>query len=516
MSLNERRWKLKVEITRNDIGSPSIDITDRVIDCNISFDYERRNGSATLTIDNYDYSLSPINRESSQNMVDGIYNPLFDSNHTIKIWEGIMVAGGAYEYVQRFTGVLGDEIDAETFPGTLTLTARDKSKLLQDTYIFQSKSYGSSGKLLGMTLGNVVQDMITEFLPSAGITVSVASGSGQVAVGTPSQPYTAKDTNLWDACQTLVDAFNHELMFFEDGTLLLRKTEKDLHTVTPVATFSENDLVSNSFGMSDADVRNHIMLRVQGLDPIEVKNEDSIARYGRRYMEIRRAMANIITTKEQAHDFVNGLLKEMSWLAPTSDLELPLFPTIQIGDIITVSNTKLGIDPTFDIFRVVGIQESFSATKKRTTMNLKGYVRLDIADTIAPKAPTGLSHAVYTRDIKNYPNSGWFGSTKVTSFPKLLWTPVTQDVNNNPLPPDFGGYTLYRTNTTYDDPNAKWYPIASIKSYIEPLSLSVNYFYDYTAPVGVNSYKIVALNKFGKKSAESFPHTLIVSPIEFL
>lgn len=496
ISANNRLWKLKVEIKRNDVGAPVIDITDIVKDCNIGFDFERRNGTVSLEIDNSDYSYSPLNKNSAQNQVGGIYNPLFDSNHEIKVYYGLLTSSG-YEYVQRFTGYLGDEIDADTYPATITLTARDKSKLMQDTYIFQSKTYGTASYGIGMVLEAVIQDMITEFLPSAGITVQVPVPTLQT-VGRPDQPYTAKDTNLWDACQLLADAFNHELRFMEDGTLRLRKIERDLHTVTPVKTFGISELVRDSISLSDADVRNHIVLRVQGLDPIERKNDDSIAKYGRRYMEIRRAMANILSTQEMAHQFIDGLIKEMSYVTPVDQTELPLYPMLQIGDIVCINNAKLGTDSLYDIFRVISISESFNATKKRTVLSLQGYVRFDINATPAPKPVTAATYQTITRTIQNYTLSGWTGKEKITSFPMLKWTPPTQDIANGTLTATFGGYTIYRKHSS----ETTYYPIASVKSYIEPLSLPVNYFYDYTAKAGVNQYKIVALNKFGKASTE--------------
>lgn len=509
MSANNRIWKIMVKVKRNDVDAPDIDITDRITDYGLSFDFERRSGTVSLEIDNYDYSLSPLNRDSQQNQVGGVYNPLLDSNHEVKVYVGILTDSG-YEYIQRFTGYLGDEIDADTYPGTISVTARDKSKLMQDTYIFQSKTYGTASYGVGMTLETVIQDMVDQFLPNSGIIVTVPTPTLQT-VGRPDQPYTAKDTNLWDACQLLSDAFNHELRFMEDGTLRLRKVEHDLHTVTPVITFDESMMTKDRISLSDSDVRNHIVLRVQGLDPIERKNEDSIAKYGRRYMEIRRAVANILTTQEQAHEFVDGLIKDMSYVTPVDQLELPLYPIVQIGDIVCVKNTRLGTDPTYEIFRVTRIQESFGATKKRTSLSLQGYIRVDINATPAPKPVTATNYEIVDRVIQNYPNSGWVGSEKKTYFPMIKWQAPTQDVTNANLALEFGGYTIYRKHSS----ESNYYPIASIKSYIAPLNLKVNYFYDYTAKAGISAYKIVALNKFGKTSTEAtlsvnVPQTTII------
>jgi hypothetical protein len=496
-----RIWSLRVKVTRNSAIAIPLDITDRVIDCSINWDWERRSASASLTLDNFDYSLSPLNQSSTTNQVSGLFDPLLDSNHMIEIWEGLLTEDG-YEYVKRFTGVLGDEIDADTYPGIIQLTARDKSKLLQDTFIYQSKTYGLSGGAMPLP-ENVIQDMITTFLPSGGVTLAVDDPTNFV-VGRPDQPYTAKDINLWDAIQQLSDAFNFSVMFDENGSLRLKKVVRDLSTVTPVYSFDETKITKDRVSTSDSDVRNHVMLRVQGLDPIEKKNEDSIAKYGRRYFEIHRSLSYLITSAEQGHELVDNILKDMSYVVPVDKIEMPLFPLIQVGDVVSLTNTKLGQDSTTYRYRVVEIGETFSKDKKRTQLTLNGYNTFAPSDSIAPNPITDLQGSTISRSIQNYPNSGWTGYTKTEYFPRLNWTPPTNDVSGNALSADFGGYSIYRKAAT----DSTFYPIASVKSYIAPLDLVVDYWHDYYAPLGNNQYKIIAFNKYGKVSSESSVLTL--------
>jgi hypothetical protein len=497
LSANNRMWKIKVTVTRNDVGAIPFDISDRVNSCEIDFDWEKRNGTASLEIDNYDFSLSPLNQTSATNLVGGVYNPLLDSNHVIEIWEGLLTTNG-YEYIKKFTGLLGDEIDADSYPGIIRITARDKSKLLQDTYIYQSKTYTPVGAATLPLPEYVIQDLINTFLPSGNITLQVIDPTNFV-VGKPDQPYTAKNTNLWDAIQTISDAFNFAVMFDENGTLQMKKIIRDLSTATPVYTFDESKISKDRVSVSDADVRNHIMLRVQGLDIIERKNDDSISRYGRRYMEIHRSLSYLITTAEQGNQLVDNILKDLSYVTPVDRLEMPLFPLIQPGDIVSLVNTKTGVTTQAYTYRVVGVRDIFSKDKKRTELNIKGYNNINPSTSIAPNAPTNVTGQTLARTISNYPNSGWTGKEKTTYFPLLTWTPPTQDISGNALPNNFGGYTIYRKGPG----DAGFYPIASIASYLAPQSLVVNYFYDYTAVSGNNQYKITAINKYGKVSAES-------------
>jgi hypothetical protein len=506
LNSNNRLWKIKVTVTRNDAGASPVDISDRVVSCNVDFDWNRRNGTARLVLDNYDYAISPLNKESSSNQVAGVYNPILDSNHIIEIYEGLITTVGT-EYIKRFTGVLGDEIDADSYPGIVQVSCRDKSKLLQDTYIYQSKTYTPAGSGTLTLPEYVIQDLITTFLPSGGVTLSVVDPTNFI-VGKPDQPYTAKDVTLWDAIQQISDAFSFCVMFDESGTLKMKKIVRDLGTVTPVYTFDESKVTKDSVSTNDADVRNHLMLRVQGMPIIEKKNDASIAKYGRRYMEVHRTLSYLITTAEQGNQLVDNILKDLSFVTPIDSLEMPLFPLIQVGDIVDVVNPKLGITASDYNYRVISVRDSFSKDKKRTSVEVQGYSTFTPASAPAPSPPTGLTASLLPRTVVNYPNSGWLGYQKTTYFPFLNWTPPVQNISGGALTNDFGGYTLYRKGPG----DAGFYPIASVKSYIEASNLVINYFYDYTAAYGLNEYRITATNKYGQVSATGNTASIVKPP----
>lgn len=508
LSARNRFWKLKATITRNNANAYPVDISDRVIASDIDFDWERRNGSASLDLDNYDYSLSPLNRSSLSNQVAGVFDPILDSNHILEIWEGILTVDG-YEYVKRFTGVLGDEIDSDTYPGTVQITVRDKSKLVQDTYIYQSKTYGVvSGQPLPIA-EKVIQDLLDVFLPNEKIILSVDSPTNFV-VGKPGSPYTAKDVNLWDAIQQISDAFNFSIMFDEDGILRMKNIVRDLSKVTPVHEFNETQLVKDRLSTSDSDVRNHVKLRVQGLDPIEKKNQASIDKYGRRYFEIHRSLANLISTAEQAHALIDNIMQDLNYVVPMDRIEMALFPIIQVGDVVTLVNSRQGVDASTYRYRVSAVRDTFEKDKKRTSATLSGYSVYDPATVPAPKPVTNIGSSRITRAIQNYTNSGWVGLTKSSYYTRLTWTPPAYDVSNNALTAGFGGYTIYRKGVG----DTGFYPVANIKSYIQPLNLVVDYWYDYTAIPGVNEYKIVAVNSVGKVSTEV--HVTATKPADLI
>ena len=69
-----RNFNIIAQLTRNTSGSVAIDISDRVIQYTTSHDFESRAGRLDITLDNYDYTISPQNRYSSINQVFPLNN----------------------------------------------------------------------------------------------------------------------------------------------------------------------------------------------------------------------------------------------------------------------------------------------------------------------------------------------------------------------------------------------------------------------------------------------------------
>lgn len=523
---SNRKFDIMVKVYRNknNWSGPAIDISDRVISYSCNHDFDSRSGRLSLEIDNYDYQLSPLNRTSSYNLVTGVYDPLFDSNHKVELFEGILV-NGAFQYVKKFEGYMGDEISASSEP-TMSISCRDKSKLLQDTYIYQGAKYTQ------MLAEEVIQDLIDQFVPNLGITLQVIDPTLYM-IGTPDSGYVPKDTNLWDAIQLLADTAMQELRFIESGALITRKIVRDFSQGVTDLSLDMSSLISDSMEISDADVRNYIVVKVQGFDPITKTDDESIAKYGTRYMEVQRSMSDLITDVSQAHELAEGILRDLRFAYPTENAEIALHPLVQVGDIVKITNPRLGTNITNDIFKVTSVNNNYSKDRKRTTLQLQGYDIFLSTPDIAPRTATALSSLIQSRTIQNYANSGWVGYEKTTSFPMIKWTPPTQDISGNTLPDNFGGYIVQRAHklvhagkgstgntigTTFN-----WGTIASIPSYIGSLNKKVDYFYDYSASDIIDKYMKTGysantvdlqyrIKSIGKKgSTSAYSNALLVS-----
>jgi hypothetical protein len=321
-------------------------------------------------------------------------------------------------------------------------------------------------------------------------------------IGKPGEPYTAKDIRLWDAIQSVADVSSHELRFLEDGSLRLKLIDREIQMIEPVAHFTEFDLIKDNMDTSDADIRNYIVMKMQGFDPIEKKDAESIAKYGMRYMEVQRGLSKIFNTVEQAHQLAEEILMDLSKIHPQERIEIALNPLIQVGDVVTLENKRLGTNALKIKYVVRKVSHSYSADNKRTSLTLEGYQSNFVNNSPTPQFVTNLRYEMLERVIQNYQGSGWTGKEKKIYYPRIMWNRPTKYTDNTTLENNFGGYIIYRKPK--DSSPTNWYAVASIQSYISGLDKEVNYFYDYTADENTPyNYKVKAISKYGKSSEDS-------------
>lgn len=516
LNRKNRKYRFKMTVTRNRSGSPPIDITQYVTSYTVNQDFEARSGVLDFEIDNYDWSLSPLNRTSPHNIVDASlpdpYDPLLDSNHKVMLYEGFELDDGTVDLVQKFVGFIGDDITINS-NSTISVSCRDASKLLQDIYIYESPSY----KLY--LVEDVIQDLLDTFAPHLNLILRVANKTTYM-IGKPDSPYTAKDTNLWDAVTLLADTASHELRFMESGSLTIRKIERDFSNKLPNLQLDLSVLIENTSTISDADVRNEIVVKVQNYKPVVKKNAKSQYKYGRRYMEVQKGVSDMITDISQAHELAEGILEDLCFAKPSDTAEIPLHPLVQVGDIVWITNERIGTTPESMRYKVVSVDNSYSSTQKRTRLGLQGYDKYQYDRGFPTKAPTKLSHKMQERKIMNYKGSGWEGKSKTMYYPKVTWVAPTEYMGSSEtLPTDFGGYVIYRRHKAIISGKDFWYPwqtISSIPAYMESLGQSVNFFYDYSIMNIVDvdrskdrrksidfQYKLVTVTDSGVRSEES-------------
>ncbi|MGE4412476.1 MAG: hypothetical protein AB7E45_02105 [Candidatus Caldatribacteriota bacterium] len=477
---NLRQVVYKVEIYRDDYPTTAVDISADVEEITISIDLENRNALCRLTIKNEDYSYSPRNRNSPKNKVDGQYNPLLYPNHILKVYIGF--ANPTPEYWHLFTGLLGDDIDLTTIPGKISLSVRDMSKKLQDTYIYLSQSYDYQ------LIEDVIQGLLNEY--NTGITLQLAEPTEFLI-----QHYQVKDSNLWDALQKLVDLMGWILMFNEMGQLILKK---DKNTTVPDLIIDEDLFEVEEMNITDADIRNDIWVRAEspeGIITVNVTNPDSIAQFGRRFMEVDRSLASMVHTYDQAYNLAKKICDDLSWLHAINRIpDMPIYPPIQVDDVIAIVSSKSGLD-TEELFKVYSVEHTISAERKRTSLIVKSYRFPSSISGKTPRPPTDLAAELISYQISNYPNSGWIGTKKTIYYPKVSFTRPTTNTDDTPLD-NLVGYIIARSVVSS---GSNFIDLRSIPA-VNASGGDVTYFIDYAAGSGTRWYKMAAINSLGIRS----------------
>ena len=278
---------------------------------------------------------------------------------------GLQIRYSCTFYKTRFSGYLGDDIKVNDT--TVNLLCRDAAKLMQRAYIDVAKIYGSK-------TGVPAEDVIREIMDDNGLlglpfTVPVSPHFNILE-------YELKYKSVWDAVQEIVANFG---WFFgtrydesvNDLVLTLIAPPRDKTTGDYTLT-AEDDIYVGTLGFSDKDIRNKITItyfdkdlgKSVTLNPDDVayapylKDQASIDTYGLFPMEIIEKDTSMIDTEAEALAFGYALLQDLKDLAGIYNLNLPVFPDMEMFDGINIDYPL--ISSTVDFYAVESIRESYN------------------------------------------------------------------------------------------------------------------------------------------------------------
>ena len=106
---------------------------------------------------------------------------------------------------------------------------------------------------------------------------------------------------------------------------------------------------------------------------IEVSDSGSISSFGRRWMEVAESSSSNLDSSTEATTLANAILGDLKNAGADVEVDVQLFPWVQLGDFYTFSAPF----PQFDVaqsFGVVGYTHSIdgAGTAARTTLTLRG------------------------------------------------------------------------------------------------------------------------------------------------
>ena len=153
------------------------------------------------------------------------------------------------------------------------------------------------------------------------------------------------------------------------GTLLGQGTSVD-YTVGPDRYYDVAGLK-----ISRAGVRNVVRVKygVSQLDrtTIEVSDAASIAKYGRRWMEIAEGGTSQIDTESEATQMANAILGDLSEPDADQSVEMPYLWTADLGDFVRFEANGYHYDSDQDL-AVLGFSHVLSGDRSRTTLSCRG------------------------------------------------------------------------------------------------------------------------------------------------
>jgi hypothetical protein len=427
---------------------------------------------------------------------DTLYSPIVNS---ITLNYRVLISASPDGMVQIFTGITGDDIEEDANNGLILVGCRDFSKCLQDVYVSLSKSYDYK------LVEDIISDLIKTYLPQSAI-YSVLGDIDFVYEPTfyMIQHYQLKNINLWEGLQQLSDLMGWYLMFDESGVLRLfsRKKQSVADDI-----FDEDYIVMETLNLSDADIRNDILVKAEqpsGIIQVEVKDEDSIREFGRRFMEVDRSLTSYIYDHQSAQNLANAILEDLHSLRSKDVITLPFYPFIQLGDIIGINSNRVSLSSDEQLYKVIGITHTLNETSKQTVIQTQLFKNLWETVSFTPSAPTNLTTEIVSRTIKQYPGCGWNDPQRTFYYPRLTWSIPTTNTDGSPIE-GLTGFNIYRSTD-----NANYVFIAFVPAKLSGVDTNVNWFIDYGSGPGTFYYRISAINKWNKKSPYSDTVTITV------
>jgi hypothetical protein len=378
-----------------------------------------------------DNKLNPQDQNSTWNKVGGQYNPLLAPMREITILTAITLPGVTptnHDWIGLFHGYLGDGIRVEG--DTVRVNCRSLSKRLQETYIEEPKDYGSEE---GEPLEDVIQNVLDD------------NGLSDVVLYCPEptgfmvETYSAENVQyktVWDVLQALATAHDFFLGDLWDPvtermrlTLLVPPRDKDINTADFVLNY-RSDFLREEREIRDTAVRNVIIghywdKAANEKRTITVKDDTSIAEFGRRAMEVEEEATSLIQTEAEMLTYLNAILSDLKDQQGTSYLSMPFFPQIGLFSGLVIHHPAMS--STDDFMGVESYRHSldFEGREYRTEIVGSGRIRGGQQKWLKSETKPGSPGHPSTPPTSNVPpaNVVWGHCSFITDV-NLAWEPV--------------------------------------------------------------------------------------------
>jgi len=340
-------------------------------------------------------SFSPKDANSEWNQP----SPLLWPNRRVRFQVAVTAVGAtptAGDWVTLHEGYLGDLIRTDAH--TVTCECRDLAKRLQDAYIETSTTYTD------MDAEDVIQQILDDYFGAGEITLYTPVASGWHITS-----YTVEYVSVWDAIQKIAAQRGWFLGYrWDSGTGQFRLTFMEPPRSKSTADYTINytdDIYVEDLDISDRDIRNVVKVTYQASDGSinTVTREDatSISIYGRRACEIIESATSEIDTQAEAEALADAVLSDLKDLSGTTRIEMPLFPELDLFDMLEVTNPL--ISSSADLYAVESVRHTldFDSGSFTTEVIASGKVIGGRRKWLSKETRPGAKKPIETGEVEN-------------------------------------------------------------------------------------------------------------------
>lgn len=255
----------------------------------------------------------------------------------------------------------------------ITLSCSDLGAWLMDTQIEEVLEYGSD---VGVAVETVMQQILTEW-PSVlgGILLHVPVSPGWLV-----RRFEQDRVKVLEAIRALALQIGWDVRFRYDdaGEFRLTLFEPNRDASTPVYTLGPNRYYDvRTLEVKIDDIRNVVAVPYftpEGVAGVQTATDAaSVARIGRRYMEIQEAATSNIDSAAEALDLAEAAVHDLSMPPIDKEIDIDLCWPLQKDDLIAFPANGVHYDETQQL-AIVGVRHELAGGTGRTTLSLRGSV----------------------------------------------------------------------------------------------------------------------------------------------
>jgi len=341
------------------------------------------NVSISLRREVGDDSLAPLVTDSVFNQVVGGYAPRVYFSRRFEVQVAITAAGNTPSANDWFTLVAGatEEVEVGGKGSVVFISGRDDLKLMDRVILTdEEEEFGSES---GTPLETVVQQVLNHYLTTAAPVIEFPTPLNFSVTSYKTRPgQTIREAV--DALLGHVGGYVEQRWHTGALRLVAMLPNRNSSSASPVAVLGPDQYLDiKKSNQKESGIRNTVKVRfwnksTKKIDSVTAVDSDSIAALGGfplgvRAIEFTEGDGSAIDTVEEAWDFANLILEDLSTPLVQQEIENLFWPWVELGDYIQWEPNFRITDNAY-IWAVTGFRHRLGKTH-RTTFRTSGQAK---------------------------------------------------------------------------------------------------------------------------------------------